>query len=158
MNLWNKIHWQDENTADGIKRILKWLAHYQVERVLMETTGWYEFKLAQAAYEKKLPVCIVKLLRVKHFAGAIEQLAKTDKIDAALIVEFAFRVQPASTPEKSKNLLAIKDLISRRRQLMNMRSQEMNRSHMELVIRWYIHCLQIFLSWAVWIIKKSVHS
>jgi len=125
-----QIHWRDENTAVGIKRILKRLALYQVERLVMEATGRYEFNLAQAAYEKQLPVCIVKPLRVRRFAGALEQLAKTDKLDAELIAEFAFRVQPEVTPEKSKTLLAIKDLIARRRQLMNMRTQELNRSHM----------------------------
>ena len=125
-----KLHWRDENSAEGIKRILKRLAHYQVERLVMEATGRYEFNLAQAAYEKQLPVCIVKPLRVRRFAGAIEQLAKTDKLDAELIAEFACRVQPHVTPEKSKNLLTIKELMSRRRQLMNMRTQEINRSHM----------------------------
>ena len=125
-----QLHWRDENTAEGIKRILKRLAHYHVVRLVMEATGRYEFNLAQAAYEKQLPVCIVKPLRVRRFAGAIEQLAKTDKLDAELIAEFAFRVQPEVTPEKSKTLLAIKDLMARRRQLTNMRTQEINRSHM----------------------------
>ena len=49
-----QIHWRDENTAEGIKRILKRLSHYQVERLVMEATGRYEFNLAQAAYEKQL--------------------------------------------------------------------------------------------------------
>ncbi|MDH5735508.1 MAG: IS110 family transposase [Gammaproteobacteria bacterium] len=122
-----QLHWQDENTDEGIKRILKRLSYYQVERLVMEATGRYEFELAQAAHKKKLPVCIVKPLRVRRFAGAIEQNAKTDKLDAELIAEFAFRVRPEITPEKSKNLLAIKHLIARRRQLMIMRTQEMNR-------------------------------
>ncbi len=123
-----QLHWQDENTDAGIKRILKRLSHYQVERLVMEATGRYEFELAQAAHKKKIPVCIVKPLRVRRFAGAIEQNAKTDKLDAELIAEFAFRVRPEATPEKSKNLLAIKHLIARRRQLMTMRTQEMNRT------------------------------
>jgi len=123
-----QIHWQDENSEAGIKRILKRLAHYQVERLVMEATGRYEFELAQAAHKKMLPVCIVKPLRVRRFAGAIEKTAKTDKLDAKLIAEFAFKVKPKITPEKSKNLLAIKDLISRRRQLMTMRTQEINRT------------------------------
>jgi transposase len=89
-----QLHWRDENTAAGIKRILKRLAHYHVERLVTEATDRYEFNLAQAAYGKQLPVCIVKLLRVRRFAGPIEQLAKIDKLDAELIAEFAFRVQP----------------------------------------------------------------
>lgn len=121
------LHWQEENTGEGIKRLLKRLAHYQVERLVMEATGRYEFNLAQAAYEKKMPVCIVKPLSVRRYAGAIDQLAKTDKIDAALIAEFAAVVQPRATLQKSKNLIAIKDLIARRRQLMGLRTQELNR-------------------------------
>ncbi len=37
-----------------------------------------------------------------YYAGAIEQLAKTDKIDAAVIAEYAAVVQPKPTPRKSK--------------------------------------------------------
>jgi len=121
------LHFQEENNTSGIKRILKRLSHYQVERLVMEATGRYEFTLAQAAYSKGIPVCIVKPLLVRRYAGAINQLAKTDKIDAAVIAEFSAVVQPEITPQKSKNLIAIKDLVTRRRQLMNLRTQELNR-------------------------------
>lgn len=122
------LHWQDENTTAGIQRILKRLAHYRIVRLVMEATGRYEFELAQAAYSKNLPVCIVKPLRVRRFAGARDQLAKTDKLDAKLIADFAATVCPEITPSKSKKLIAIKDLVARRRQLMTMRTQEMNRT------------------------------
>lgn len=121
------LYWQEENNAQGIKCLLRRLARYQVERLVMEATGRYEFSLAQAAYEKGIAVCIVKPLSVRRYAGAIDQLAKTDKIDAALIAEFAAVVQPRATPQKSRNLIAIKDLIARRRQLMGLRTQELNR-------------------------------
>lgn len=122
-----KLHWQDENNAEGIKRILKRLAYYRVERLAMEATGRYEWALAEAAFEKALPVCILKPLSVRRYAGAIEQLAKTDKIDAAVIAQYAATVKPRPTPKKSKNLIVIKDLLSRRRQVMQMRTQELNR-------------------------------
>lgn len=121
------IHWQEDNNSAGIKRILKRLAYYQVERLVMEATGRYEFLLAETAHSKQLPVCIVKPLSIRRYAGAINQTAKTDKIDAAVIAEFAAIVQPKATPRKSKNLIAIKDLIARRRQLMGLRTQELNR-------------------------------
>ena len=122
-----QLYWQEDNTPDGIKRILKRLSHYQVERLVMEATGRYEFELAQAAYSKGLPVCIAKPLSVRRYAGAVEQLAKTDKIDAGVIAEYAAVIQPRVTPQKSRNLIAIKNLITRRRQLVNLRTQEMNR-------------------------------
>lgn len=122
------LYWCEDNTAAGIKRLLKRLSHYQVERLVMEATGRYEFELAQMAYERQLPVCIVKPLRVRRYAGANDQLAKTDKLDAQIIAEFAAVLKPKVTPEKSKNLIAIRDLVTRRRQLINLRTQESNRS------------------------------
>jgi len=121
------LHWQEHNSTEGIKRLLKRLSHYQIQRLVMEATGRYEFLLAEVAHRKKLPVCIVKPLAVRRYAGAINLTAKTDKIDAALISEFAAVVKPTITPAKSKNLIAIKDLIARRRQLVNLRTQELNR-------------------------------
>jgi transposase len=121
------LHWQVCNNADGIKSLLRRLSHYRVVRLVMEATGRYEFALAQAAYLKGLPVCIVKPLRIRRFAGAMNQLAKTDKLDAAVIAQFAAMTRPTITPQKSRNLIAIKDLIARRRQLTGMRTQELNR-------------------------------
>jgi len=121
------IYWQDENNPEGIKRILKRLAHYEVKLLVVEATGRYEFALAEAAFNKNMPVCIAKPLSVRRFAGAVEQLAKTDKLDAAIIARYAAIIQPRATPRKSKNLIAIRDLLARRRQVMQMRTQEMNR-------------------------------
>lgn len=120
-------HFREENNAQGIKKILKRLAHYHVDLIVMEATGRYEFALAEACYNKELPVCIAKPVNIRRYAGAIDQLAKTDRLDAQVIAEFAAVVQPKATPRKSKNLIAIKDLLARRRQLIDMRTQEMNR-------------------------------
>ncbi len=121
------IHFADENTTAGIKRILKRLSHYDVKRLVVEATGRYEFELAQAAFDKKITVCIVKPSSVRQYAKAINLTAKTDKLDAELIAEYAAIVQPMATPRRSKNLIAIKDLIARRRQVIGMRTQELNR-------------------------------
>jgi transposase len=122
-----KMYFQEANNCKGIQNILKRLAHYQVERLVVEATGRYEFALAEAAYLKEIPVCIMKPLSIRRYAGAVEQLAKTDKIDAAIIAEFAAVIKPKPTPQRSKNLIAIKDLLARRRQVLEMRTQELNR-------------------------------
>jgi transposase len=121
------LHWQEPNTPEGVKTLLKRLAHYQVERLVMEATGRYQFLLAEQAYVRDIPVCIMKPLSIRRYAGAIEQLAKTDKIDAQVIAEFAAVIKPRPTPAKSKKLILIKDLLARRRQVMEMRTQELNR-------------------------------
>lgn len=121
------MHWQEPNTPAGVSNVLRRLAHYEVERLVMEATGRYQLLLAEQAFLKELPVCIVKPLSVRRYAGAIEQLAKTDKIDAKVIAQFAAVIQPRPTPARSRNLILIKDLLARRRQVMEMRTQELNR-------------------------------
>lgn len=123
-----QIHFREDNNKQGIQNVLKRLAHYHVERIVMEATGRYEFALAEACYLKALPVCIMKPLSIRRYAGAVDQLAKTDKMDAKIIAEFAAVLRPKPTPQKSKNLIIIKDLLARRRQIINLKTQEMNRS------------------------------
>jgi transposase len=95
--------------------------------LVIEATGRYEFDLAEAAYNKGLPVCVAKPLSVRRYAGAVEQLAKTDKIDAAVIAGYGAVCKPRASPRRGKNLIAITNLMVRRRQLVNLRTQEMNR-------------------------------
>lgn len=121
------LYWQEPNTHEGVRALLNRLAHYQVERLVMEATGRYQLLLAEQAYLKSIPVCIMKPLVIRRYAGAIDRLAKTDKIDAALIGEFAAVIKPRPTPAKSKKLILIRDLLARRRQVMEMRTQELNR-------------------------------
>ena len=99
------VFFRDKNNSEGVKNILKRLSYYKVKRIVMEATGRYEFLLAEAAHHKDLPVCIVKPLVVRRYAGAINQLAKTDKIDAQLLAQFAAVIKPVVTPQKSKNLI-----------------------------------------------------
>lgn len=122
------IHWQVENTAEGIRCALNRVARYRVDRLVMEATGRYELCLAQAAFEKALPVIIAKPLSVRRYALATEQIAKTDKIDARIIAEYGAIVQPRISQNHGKNLRQIKDLLSRRRQLMEIRTKELNRA------------------------------
>ena len=121
------LYFQVSNNATGIRKLLGRPGRYQVERLVMEATGRYQLLLAEQAFEKGLPVCIVKPLAVRRYAGAIDRLAKTDRIDAEVIAEFGARTQPRISVRKTRNLIAIKDLLSRRRQLMEMRTKELNR-------------------------------
>ena len=121
------LHFQVDNTEAGIKALLKRLAHYRVERLVMEATGRYQLALAEACYTREIPVCIVQPLTIRSFAISKQILAKTDKLDAAVIAEYAALIQPRPTPTKSRNLVLIKDLLVRRRQVMNLRTIELNR-------------------------------
>ena len=127
--LWERDrHFTVDNNEAGIREALKILGRYQIQCIAMEATGRYEMAFAAAAFEKDLPVAIVRPLQVRQFAKAADQLAKTDKIDAQIIARFAAVLKPRLTARRSKNLQRIKDLVTRRRQLISMRAQESNRA------------------------------
>ena len=120
-------HFTVENNASGIREALKIINRFNVSRIVMEATGRYETDIATAAFEKGLPVCVINPIQIRQFARASNQLAKTDKLDAQIIASFAAKMQPDPTQFKGKNLQLIKDLICRRRQLIQMRTKELNR-------------------------------
>jgi transposase len=121
------LHWQVDNTPDGIRSALNRIGRYTVSRLIVEATGRYELELVSAAYDRGIPVVIAKPLAVRQYARATEQLAKTDKIDARMIAEYGAVVQPRIRLQESKNIRFLKDLMTRRRQLMDIRTKELNR-------------------------------
>lgn len=123
------IHWQAENTPAGIKPLVRRLKRYQLTRVLVEATGGYERAFVEVCVEQQLPVIVVAPVQVRQFAKAQGILAKTDKMDARLIAQFGVMMQPAVRALPSKNTRVFKDLVARKRQLMDARTQELNRQH-----------------------------
>ena len=115
------------NDATGIRQLVGRLGRYRVGRIVVEATGRLEHALVGALMDRQLPVVVVNPIQVRRYAGAIGQLAKTDTLDARLISEYAAIVQPDARPPVSREVRRIKDLIARRRQLMEMIVQEKNR-------------------------------
>lgn len=122
-----QLHFTASNDAQGIRQILKRLSHYQVERIVVEATGRREYDLVVAMADRKLPVIICQPIRVRRYAGAQGILAKTDKIDAGILASYAAVMQPEVRPLAIGNLRKIRDLIARRRQLIEMSTMEKNR-------------------------------
>ena len=121
------VYFSVENNVQGIRKGLGRLGRYSVERIVIEATGRYEHAFVDMALDKDLPVVIANPLQVRRYAGAIGQLAKTDEIDSRLIAEYAAIIQPQVRKHKSKIILKIKDLLARRRQLIEMMTMEKNR-------------------------------
>lgn len=118
---------QVANEPGAIRALLSRLGRYRLARIVIEATGRLEQPLVQAALAKGLPVVVVSPLKVRRYAGAIGQLAKTDAIDARLIARFAAAVQPVAHIPSDPEARKIKDLMVRRRQLTELRTLEKNR-------------------------------
>ena len=123
------IHFQASNDMPGIRKALSRIRRYQVERVVIEATGRYERAFALAAIESDMPVVVVNPLHVRRYAGAIGQLAKTDKIDARVISQYAAMIKPEPRVQFGPEQRKIKDFLVRRRQLVEIATMEKNRHH-----------------------------
>jgi len=97
------------------------------ERIVLEASGGYETLVVQALASAKLPVVVVNARQVRQFAQATGRLAKTDRIDADVIAHFGEAVQPAIRPLPDDAHRQLEALVSRRRQLVEMRADELKR-------------------------------
>jgi transposase len=118
---------QFENNTKGIRQATRLLMKLQPTLVVMEATGGYETPLAAELYAAGLPVAIVNPRRIRDFARAHGRLAKTDKLDAALIATFAARMQPPTQQQIDHSSRLMKALVARRHQLIRLQTAENNR-------------------------------
>lgn len=120
-----------ERSARGLDELALRLKAIGPALVALEATGGFETVVTAALAAAGLPVALVDPSKVRAFAAAIGQRAKTDPIDAALIAHFAEAVKPVvrALPDAETQLLA--DLVQRRRQIIEMigaESQRLKRS------------------------------
>ncbi len=115
------------NDPSGRQALIEALASRQVQCVAMEATGGYEMALAVDLDQAGLPVAVLNPRWVRDFARAIGRLAKTDKIDAQHIAQYAQKVQPQPRPVPDATSRRMQALVARRRQLVELHSAEANR-------------------------------
>lgn len=113
--------------SDGLTALVKIQTELQPSLIVIEATGGYEQRVVAVLAAQQLPVVVVNARRVRDFAKATGQLAKTDCLDAAVLSDFGekLRPQPGALPDESRDEL--KALLVRRRQLVDMITAEKNR-------------------------------
>jgi len=118
---------QHENSEDGIAEILTLLRPLSVILIVVEATGGLEVPLVRALQKVRLPVAVINPRQARDFAKATGALAKTDAIDAAILAHFAeaIRPEPRALPDEQTQWLDA--VLTRRRQLIDMRTMERNR-------------------------------
>lgn len=120
-----------KNTAAGhaqlVAELLPLAASPADIRGVVESTGGLELPVALAFEEAGLEVAVVKPERVRYYAKALGQAAKTDAIDARVLAQFVRDVPLAVTPLPTEELRHFRDLLDRRYQLVEMRTMESNR-------------------------------
>ena len=120
------VHILPEGTAfavardgKGLAELVERLSAVQPERIAVEATGGFETVAAAALAGASLPVVIVNPAQVRHFAQAVGQRAKTDPIDASMIVRFVEATKPDVRPLADEATQLLADLVARRRQIIS---------------------------------------
>lgn len=116
-----------DNNTDGIALCCQRLKEIKPALVVMEPTGGYEMALVLQLHAHDIPVATVNARKIREFARAIGQLAKTDKLDAQIIARYAALIHPPAQEALDKHARVMKALIARRHQLIQMRTAESNR-------------------------------
>jgi transposase len=95
--------------------------------IVLEATGGFERKLVAFLIDAGYHVAVINPKRARDFARALGLAAKTDRIDAKVLALFAEKFQPTPSQKTPEKQAEIQQLVARRRQLIDLRTQESNR-------------------------------
>lgn len=115
------------NDSSGIEALVGIIDTIKPELIVVEASGGYEKELVETLLLKGEKVAVVNPTRVRALAKAMGVLAKTDEIDAQIIATYAYTIKPEAKAAQDDEELHLKALVTRREQLVNMRTSELNR-------------------------------
>jgi transposase len=116
------------NTAQGHAQLIKRLAAIPGVWLICEATGGYERAVVAALHAAAITLSVINPARVRQFARASGELAKTDPIDAAILTAFGQAFAPPPTPPRTPTEIKITALVTRRVQLLELRVAEAQRA------------------------------
>lgn len=116
-----------DNSAAGIAAIVALLQKQPVTLVVVEATGGLEVPLVRALQRAAIAVAVVNPRQIRDFAKACGVLAKTDALDAEVLAHFAEAIRPQPRPLSDVQTQVLDALVTRRCQLIDMRTMERNR-------------------------------
>lgn len=118
---------RQENSASGYAKLLEWLGSFEIQHIVFESTGGYEMGIGCELINSGYKVYRINPRWIRAFAHCQGKHAKTDAIDAQLIADYANILITDKTPVLIIANLLLDAKIRRRRQLVDIRAQELNR-------------------------------
>ena len=117
------------NTATGHEALIQAACRYPEAHFVMEATGNYHLRLADALVKAGLPQTILNPLVIKRYAEMKLRRLKTDKSDAALIAAYACEQQPETQRLPSPVQQQLKQIATLAAQLVKQRTALKNIAH-----------------------------
>lgn len=130
---WADVHQRLANDAAGCDALIAMFKAANVQLVVVEATGGYERTLVCALQAAGITVARVNPRQARDFAKSMGVLAKTDRVDARTLRDFADVLARHKdrdkyiTPPLQAHRAELAAMVTRRRQLLDMRVAESNR-------------------------------
>ena len=115
------------NELSGFKELKRRLFLCKNALIATEATGGYESDVVLFLQKKHFKVAVINPRQVRNFAKALGKLAKTDRIDAAIIAHYAEAIKPEPKEMVGESETMLTEKQQRRRQLVDMLTMEKNR-------------------------------
>lgn len=116
------------NTPQGHQKLLRILSSQPDSKVIFESTGGYEHGLFQALSDQGIHASRINPLHARSFARATGLLAKTDQLDAQILVQYGAALQPEATAPLDPERQQLQDLLQYRQHLYD----QLHREKMQL--------------------------
>jgi transposase len=118
----DRRHARFTNDVAGLKPLMRWIGETSSVLVVFEATGAYHRELETALAEQKLAYAKVNPRQARRFGEATGRLAKTDRIDAAMLARMGAVLELEAQTPKIEIMQGLKDLMTARRALIKDRT------------------------------------
>ena len=119
-----------DNTPAAHLKIVEFLKKQQVKNICLEATGTYHLDLAVVLSQtESLAVMVVNPRAAKHFSQALMKRTKTDAVDAAMLAEYAQRMDFKSWKAPSQTMLTVRACSRRIATLTKDKTRAKNQLH-----------------------------
>ena len=122
--------WRVPHTREAVAALVLRLLALDPALITLEASGGYEALATALLGEAGLPVAVVNPRPVRDFARSQGILAKTDRLDALVIARYGQVAEVTPQPPTAEGDRDLAALTARRRQVVQMRTAELQRRHM----------------------------
>jgi transposase len=120
-------HWQVSNNEAGWRELGATLATAPPILIVLEASGGYEAGVVVALAAAGLTPVVANPASTRYFARSIGKRAKTDRVDAVMLAQYAAQVRPAVRPLADETVRRLRALLAWRDDVVAMIVQQKNR-------------------------------
>ncbi|OHV18121.1 IS110 family transposase [Methylorubrum extorquens] len=111
-----------DNNREGHRLLLKWIGKCQKILIVFEATGPYHRELELVLGGRDVPFVKVNPKQARRFAQATGRLAKTDRVDAAMLARMGAALELQAQTPRPKSFHDLRELLAARRALIKDRA------------------------------------